>query len=387
MIVDVDSHWELGQTAPGEHPLEPWLDRLPTGIDLLAFAVAGDLLASLPPDRRPAPAELLPGLVQAAKARGGPVMLHPKHHSGADERIAWMDRIGIDHCLVNPGGYWQMLPFVPADERPAAVRRCNDFLAEQLSPGAGRLHSVAVLDWSSPDAAVAELERCRQLGARAFFLATDQGQPAGGIAPGHPVWDRLWAAAVRNGMVAVIHVGNTSAGFGAWGDVGWDLPGGAPAGVLGRLANTQRAMGAQNLIASMLYGGVFARFPELTVLLEEMRVNWLPPFVETLTRQSADSPIMGDWPWPVSGGEMLRRNLRATPLPGFGDTDALDVLRALPGMVVFSSDYPHLEGNAEPVDLYRPELDALDAELRAAFLGGNMAECYARTGDPLPAAC
>jgi hypothetical protein len=56
-------------------------------------------------------------------------------------------------------------------------------------------------------------------------------------------------------------------------------------------------------------------------------------------------------------------------------------------MVVFSSDYPHLEGNAAPIDLYRPELDELDAELRSAFMGGNMADCYARTGDPLPAAC
>ena len=40
-------------------------------------------------------------------------------------------------------------------------------------------------------------------------------------------------------------------------------------------------------------------------------------------------------------------------------------------MCVFSSDFPHLEGNAEPIDLYRPALDTLDEELRARFLGDN----------------
>jgi hypothetical protein len=52
---------------------------------------------------------------------------------------------------------------------------------------------------------------------------------------------------------------------------------------------------------------------------------------------------------------------------------------------VFSSDYPHQEGNADPIELYRPALDALDDELRAWFLGGNMAACFARTGDALGA--
>jgi hypothetical protein len=186
-------------------------------------------------------------------------------------------------------------------------------------------------------------------------------------------------------MVAVIHVGNTSAGFGAWGDIGWDHVRGAGLAGLVRLANTQRTFGAQNLISGLLYGGVFARHPDLSVLVEEMRVGWFPSFVQTLERQALSSPILGDWPWERSGGDMLRRAVRITPLPGFGDDDALDVLAALPEMVVFSSDYPHLEGNAAPIELYRPGLDALSADLRTAFLGDTMVGSFARTGDPLPA--
>jgi predicted TIM-barrel fold metal-dependent hydrolase len=294
-----------------------------------------------------------------------------------------MDRVGIDHCLVNPGGYWQSLAFLGGD-RPVGVRRCNDYLTEQLADGAGRLHAVAVVDFDDLDAAVAELERARSRGARAFFLYTIAGKPPGGMSPAHPNWDRVWQAAVRLGMVAVIHVGNTASDFEGWANIGWNQPGGAGIGGLIRLANTQRAHAAQNLLSALLFGGVFARHPELTVLLEEMRVNWVPPFIATLERQALSSPSLGDWPWDVSGGDMLRRNVRVTPLPGFGDDDAMAVLHALPDMVVFSSDYPHREGNAEPLDLYEPELSDLDDELRRSFLGTTMEECFARTGDPLP---
>jgi hypothetical protein len=65
--------------------------------------------------------------------------------------------------------------------------------------------------------------------------------------------------------------------------------------------------------------------------------------------------------------------------------EALDVLTRLPEMCLFSSDYPHQEGNADPINLYRPGLDALDEEMRDGFLGATALEAFARTGDPLAA--
>jgi predicted TIM-barrel fold metal-dependent hydrolase len=384
VIIDVDSHWEVTRFAAGEFPLEQWRDRFPpSDFARLANAVAGDLVSALPEAERPTPAELLGGLVTRAAREGGPAVLHPLHDSSTAERIAWMDRVGIDHCLVNPGGYWQLLELMgPA--RAEGARRCNDYLTEQLSDDADRLHAIATVELADPDVAVAELERARARGARAFFLYTVKGRPPGDVSPGHPSWGRVWDAATRLGMLAVIHVGNTASDFTGWADIGWNQPGGAGVEGLVRLANTQRVHAAQNLLCALLYGGVFARHPTLTVLLAEMRVGWVPPFVHTLDAQSRSSAVLGDWPWDTPGAEMLRRNVRLTPLPGFGDTDALDVLAALPEMCVFSSDYPHQEGNAEPVDLYRPALDDLDAALRTSFMGANVEECYARMGDPLP---
>ena len=213
--------------------------------------------------------------MRLSEQRGGPAILHPLHESSAAERVAWMDSVGIDHCLVNPGGWWQMLEYV--DDRTRGARRCNDFLTERLADRQDRLHAVAVLDLTDPEVAAQELEHARARGARAFFLYTVKGKPPGGVSPAHPSWDRVWSAATALGMVAVIHVGNTASDFDGWADIGWNQPDGAGIAGLVRLANTQRIHAAQNLLSALLYGGVFARHPALTVLLAEMRVGWVPP--------------------------------------------------------------------------------------------------------------
>jgi predicted TIM-barrel fold metal-dependent hydrolase len=381
-VIDVDTHWEF-DFRNGDDPLAQWNDRFPPQrVERLAHAIAGDLLDALSVNRRPDGPTLLPSMVRSATERGAPVAIHPQHSADATERIAWMDTIGIDHCLVNPGGYFQSLEYIP-EHRTTAARRCNDFLSEQLAGHADRLHGVALVDLSDPDATVVELEHARARGHRAFYLYTVNGRPPASTPPGHPDWDRFWSAVTRLGMVAVIHIGNTLADFSGWADIGWDRPGGAGVSGLTRLANTQRTHTAQNLLVSMLFGGTFHRHPDLTVILEEMRIGWVPPFVKQYSRQSDSSFILGDWPFDASGEQMLRRNVKFTPLPGFGDADWFDVVSALPDMSLFSSDYPHLEGNADPINLYGGQLQALDPAAREAFMGATAADLFTRLGDPL----
>ena len=106
MIVDVDSHWESSISPTGEHPLAPWCEAIADTAST----------ARVRHRRRPAvrrsrrigvrqPAELLPGTRRGA--RSGPAgrrcctrCTSPRPR----ERVEWMDRVGIDHCLVNPGG-------------------------------------------------------------------------------------------------------------------------------------------------------------------------------------------------------------------------------------------------------------------------------------------
>jgi predicted TIM-barrel fold metal-dependent hydrolase len=227
------------------------------------------------------------------------------------------------------------------------------------------------------------LQRARAKGHRAFFLYTLDGRPPRATPPGHPEWDVVWSAATDLGMMAVIHVGNTYADYSGWADIGWDLPGGAGVAALLRLSSTKRHHVAEDLLSSLLFGGAFHRHPNLTVVLEEMGVGWIPAYVDLCERQSKSSTTMGDWPFELSGDEFLRRNVRFTPLPGFREGKALDVVAALPEMALFSSDYPHQEGNADPINVYGEALQALDPVTLERFMGHNAADVYARMGDPL----
>jgi len=381
MIIDIDSHWERQRYPRGGHPLEPWRDELPDLLELLKFAIGDDLLRCLPEKDRPSTSEFLPVLVARSEETGE--SLHPRHESTVADRERWMDRVGIDHCLVNPGAYFEELAYLGPLHRRQGAERCNSYLGEQLADS-GRLHPVAMLDFSEVGAAVAELERARRLGARGFFLMTDHGRPAGGVSPGHPRWDPLWSAATSLGMMPVIHVGNTLRDFTGWADIGWNEPGGVGAAGLVRLANMKVDHVAMDLLCALLFGGVFHRHPTLTVLVEEANAGWLPWFVKSAGRMAGPNPVLGDWPYPMSGTEMLKRNVRLTPLPGFGDDEALELLAVLPEMTVWSSDYPHAEGNAEPIALYQPGLGDLPKEVREGFLGGTVEESFARMGDPLP---
>jgi predicted TIM-barrel fold metal-dependent hydrolase len=52
-------------------------------------------------------------------------------------------------------------------------------------------------------------------------------------------------------------------------------------------------------------------------------------------------------------------------------------------MIVFSSDFPHFEGFTDPIGHYGEALAELTPARRERFLGGSMAEVFARMGDPI----
>jgi predicted TIM-barrel fold metal-dependent hydrolase len=295
-----------------------------------------------------------------------------------------MDELQIDVGFVNFGasnvGAGVLL------DGPADVRRLssmtNDFIAERLDGYTDRLLQVAVLkDASDMDWAVAELTRMRARGCRAFSVPT---RPANGCAIGHPAWDRLWRAATDLGMIYVMHIGFTPAALdAASADSGWMLPGGAGGGGALRFLTTESQLAAQRALATMVFGGVFARHPNLTVLLEETTSGWLPSFVDRLDRltQPSVERALNVWSYDLTAREYLYRNVRASGLVSQGD-DVLALLDQIPTMVVFSTDFPHPEGNDV---IFDPRLAELDEQLRASFLGDNIAACFARMGDPLPA--
>ena len=93
---------------------------------------------------------------------------------------------------------------------------------------------------------------------------------------------------------------------------------------------------------------------------------------------------MGKWTMPLKPSEYLARNIRATPLDGGNDRPLARIMDELPqDMIVFSSDFPHFEGFADPSGHYAETLAGISEARRERFFGGATADMFARMGDPI----
>lgn len=378
-VIDVDTHWTFPwEFEPAKGPLARFATDLPDTLDLIAWFFVGDLIAALPAGERPDPRKLF------NVPEGRSVPAHWERVIASEtpaNRIAWMDKVGIDFALVNPGGYGSTIPLIAdAGRRTQFMRAANDVLLDALDGHTGRISPIAVIDLADIDLAIAEMTRMRRAGSRAFSIRTE---PVGGLSLGHRHFDPVWAAAVDLGMIVNIHVGNVPGHFGDWGRVGWNFDDPGTVGAFMRMANTQRHQSAEQFLNAMIYGGALVRHPGLSILMSEIWAGWLPNFIRQTEVFCAKRGPWGDWPFETDARDLLARHIRLTPLPGLGDWNTLDLIRDYPEIVVFSSDYPHTEGNADPIALYRPGIDELADPVRTGFLGGTIAGSFARIGDPV----
>lgn len=392
IVIDVDSHYEPLFPDPRDHPLSALGIDVPSVEEIVVESLAGDLWAATSADLR---TELEPQIPALRHLRGidteteVKMMATTERHAAcddADARVAWMDSVGIDFALVNPGGVYSgavalTRRFFPERSTfQAAVQICNDVLADWTAGHTHRLGPVALIDATDIEWSVRELERMRALGSRAAHV---RAEPFGGRSPAHPDHDRLWECMASLGMVAVLHIGSTPARFDdGWADAGWLAPGGGGIGGYLRLANGSRLESAHRLISALVFGGVFERIPNLTLVLSELWASWVPWTLSRLDQLGDGNGALGPWGQSLSPGELMRRNVKVTPLPGLGD-DGMHVLADIPEVLVFSSDFPHAEGNPDPIGIYGDVLASQPEPLRSAFLGDTMAEVFARTGDPI----
>ena len=387
-IIDVDAHFE-----PGEDWLEPFpklakrLPKLNPGM-LAVDAIVGDLLRAVPAPERPPFADLVPP--GAATLFGGEKAGEKQRRSefegksqfqvaNAAARVKWLDAQGITQqhviCLA---GISYCLQIEELALRQEVVATSNTWLATTCAAAGGRLLPVTALEYTDLGFVVAELTRMRALGSRIFLVP---GYPVNGMPPSHPDWDRVWAAAVDLGMMPMLHTGFERMHF----DPGWANQGGDTT-LLRMICSSHRHVAPMTLINSMVYAGVFERFPKLTLMLAEVGTGWLPFLMREIDDRVSPTAelFLGRSRLKAKPSEYLARNVKATPLAGGNDSPLLKIMEDLPEeMLVFSSDFPHFEGFTDPTDHYRKLLADLPRERVERFMGGTINAAFARMGDAL----
>jgi predicted TIM-barrel fold metal-dependent hydrolase len=186
-----------------------------------------------------------------------------------------------------------------------------------------------------------------------------------------------------HGMIGLVHVGYQPASFDrAWANTAGDMM------LLRQLGVSQGHQLVELMLNGVVFGGTFARHPELTILIAECGLYWFEGAVDHMDsrdarRQPEARRYMGEYPFELSPSEFVHRNVRTTPLPRLHQSRRR-LLETYPECVAFSTDYNHNEGCGTPTAYHAGLLEGLDEKLVTAFMGDNIADCYARMGDPLP---
>ena len=313
----------------------------------------------------------------------------------AETRLRWCDARGIDVQFLNPtflvGAFVQAGRARRFDVMNDIRRAWNTWAANVTAGHEDRLIPVAQIDLHDIEWSIAEMTRRRAEGSRAFVIPE---APVGGGRRGpsgertlarsisHPDFEPIWDAAEDLGMAAFAHVGFARERI----NPGWANNGADDLNthsLLNMLVASQ--IGPQLLVGALVYDGVLERHPRLTVVVEEVGIDWLPHLFTAMDlsigRTGPDLHddqvrpshlVVGDsYHLPLAPTEYVRRQIRVTPLPATHPLQGV-IEQIPPEVLCFSSDYPHVEGSASAVELCERQLAkaGVDDDVRAGFFGG-----------------
>ena len=241
--------------------------------------------------------------------------------------------IAICNCLYGV----QLL--MSEDMAAAFANAVNNWMAVEFLDRDPRLRASIVIPTQNVELAVAEIERWaddRRFVA-VLMLVMDENPL------GRRLYWPIYAAAARHDLPICVHAG--SAYKHPVTSVGWpsyhaeDYAAQAPA--------------FHNMVSSFVCEGVFAKFPDLKIVLAESGVTWLPAHLWRLTKFWRG--LRGEIPWvdrpPI---EIARDHFRLTlqPVDSPPSSDQFERLMEHMGsdeMLLFSTDYPHWQFDGDAV--------------------------------------
>ncbi|GAA1852802.1 amidohydrolase family protein [Pseudonocardia ailaonensis] len=351
-LVDTDVHNISYTDALLPYLPQRWAERLRT------FGVRTRAEADVTPALRPQ-AGRHDAVPPCGVAGGDPVFARRQH----------LDMFGVDIAILNniPGQISHSGGNDPVVFSAALEAANNDWTMDQWFGSDPRWRGSVAIQYDNPAFAVAEIERCRALDDRwvQAVVGTRTERPFG-----HEKYWPLFEALTHYDMPLAFHPGGS--GSGQLSGAGW------PSYYFENHAGYQYPVVSQ--VSSMVFEGVFDRWPTLKVVVVEGGWSWVAPFV---WRMESAMDVLGSEVSHLQRrpAEYLAEHFWFTTQPmeeptrSEWFTGALDQFSRL-GLVerlMFSSDYPHWDydspAEALPHDLPTDVRQSIMADTAAALYG------------------
>ena len=271
-----------------------------------------------------------------------PIEARPEYRDRA-ARLAVMDRQGIEQTIMLPTlgvGMETALEHDP-EALTAAFAAFNLWLLEDWGFNhQDRIYGAPYMVLADPEAAAAELDFVLEHDARVVLMRPGPvAVPSGRATPADHRHDAFWARLNEAGITLVVHGGDSS--YAAYEHL-WGLSGEVEAFRIPALKRLLSASPIQDFMASLMADKVFERFPNVRVATIETGSGWVAPLLKKLRTVSIQMP--GEFA--QDPYELFLEHVWVSP---FFEDDVYSLVEAVgASRVVFGSDWPHVEGLAEP---------------------------------------
>jgi uncharacterized protein len=275
-----------------------------------------------------------------------------------------LDKHNISHAVLSSIQAGKLAAIPNATEATALAMAFNDYFLNEFITVDDRYKLAMVVAAHDPEAAAAEIRRIGHLpGVVAVFM------PLLNILMGQKHYYPIYAAAEEIGLPIFIHPTGTEGGF----PTAVSFAGGNPSTYIERHTNFPQ-IGIAG-ITSMMFEGVFYRFPKLMLVAVEFGISWLPHFLWRMDQNWRQ--FRKEVPWVKSKpSEILLEHVRFTsqPIEEPEKPEYLDQILAMihaEKTLLFSTDYPHWDN-----DFPKQTLTRLSPEMRRRVFFESAAEVF-----------
>lgn len=285
-----------------------------------------------------------------------------------------MDRYHIDYAILTGSGMLSLSLHDDPDYASTLASALNEWLVATWLAFSPRFRGSIIVNHSDPAAAAREIRKWGGHPQISQVLMASGSSRLFGQRFFHPIYE----AAAEQGLPVAVHPGSEGAGT---------APNVTPAGRPTRYFEWHNILPINYMahVNSLVCEGVFEKFPTLKFVAIEGGIAWLPHLMWRMDKNY--KALRAQTPWLKKlPSEYIRQHLHVTTQPT-EETEKPDHLLQIfeminaPGMIMFSSDYPHWD-----FDNPKMALPPLPKEMKERIYWKNAAELYRLTAPASTAA-
>lgn len=357
-IISADSHITEAPDTYIAHIDAQWKDRAPR---IVRLEGQGDVFQI---DGMKKPIQL--GLVAAAgkppeQITQGGVTFEELHRGGWDPDARMQDqaRDGVAAEVIYPTVGMLLCNHPDYDYKTACFGAYNRWIAQYCSRHPARLLGCGQTSGRSPKEMIEDFKAIKALGLRGVMMP---GNPAVEDYDS-PVYDPVWAAAIELELPLSFHILTTK----------------EAAPVRGPRINSFLSIirGNQDIMGTLIFGGVFERFPELRIVCVEADAGWVPHYMYRM-----DHAYKRHRNWLAPGiklsrlpSEYFSEHIYTTfqdDWVAFRSVDQMNYKR-----LMWANDFPHSDSTWPwSQEMLADQASRLSPEQRQAILSDNVSELY-----------